>query len=201
MVYSVGLTGTVASGKSTVARIFADLGIEVISSDGLARALTRSGEPAFLEIIRHFGNDLKMPNGELDRRRLRNIILKNESERLWLENLLHPLIRQGIQEKMRQAKGPFCIIEIPLLYRRQDFPWLNSILAVTTSDELAIKRLMQRDHCSRADAEALLSLQKNRLDNDNLADNILVNTGSLPALENKTLQLYQHYLWKSLNSS
>lgn len=197
MVYCTGLTGTVASGKSTVARIFAQMGIEVICSDSLAKALTAPGQPAYLEILRHFGDELKMPEGALDRRRLRNIIFKSESERLWLENLLHPLIRQAIAAQISEVKSPYCVIEIPLLYKKADFPWLDSILAVTAPDEIAIARLMQRDHCAKADAEALLALQKNRLDYATLVDDIIINTGTLAALEKETLRLHKHYLWKS----
>lgn len=197
MVYCVGLTGTVASGKSTAASIFAQLGAEVISSDTLAKELTAAGQPALEKILQHFGKELQLPNGGLNRRALRAIIVKDDQERLWLENLLHPLIRKAIQQRIQQVQGPYCIIEIPLLYKKSDFPYLDSILAITSPDHLAIDRAMHRDHCSRAEAEAMLALQKNRLNCETMVDDIIVNSGSLSSLEEKVTQLHQHYLWHS----
>jgi dephospho-CoA kinase len=197
MVYCVGLTGTVASGKSTAAKIFANLDIEVICSDTLAKQLTVANQPAFQAIMQHFGEELRMPNGELNRRLLRDIIFKTESERLWLENLLHPLIRKAIIEHIQQVQSPYCIIEIPLLYKRSDFPFLHAILAISIPDSVTISRVMKRDHCSKAEAEAILTLQKHKIDNETIVDDIIVNTGSLAKLEATVIELHNHYLWKS----
>jgi dephospho-CoA kinase len=180
--------------KSTVAKSFAKLGIDVICSDSFAKKLTFPGQPAFKAIILHFGNALVLPSGELNRKLLRELIFKEEKERVWLENLLHPLIRNAIQEQIQTVKSPYCIIEIPLLYQKSDFPYLNTILVVTAPENLAISRVMQRDGCSKAEAEAILTLQKNKVQFEKIADDILVNAGDIADLEKDVEQLHRHYL-------
>ncbi|HAT9655025.1 TPA: dephospho-CoA kinase, partial [Legionella pneumophila subsp. pneumophila] len=98
MVYSVGLTGNIASGKSTVAEFFSELGINVIYADKIAKELTSKNTPCYQDIISHFGSSVVLNNGELDRKRIRDIIFSNSNERLWLESLLHPVIREKIEE-------------------------------------------------------------------------------------------------------
>lgn len=192
--YCVGLTGNIASGKSTVADCFFTLGIEVISADRIAKQLTSKTQPALQDIIQHFGSRVLKSTGELDRRFLRELIFKNASERLWLENYLHPLIRNKIELLIPAAQSPYCLIEIPLLTDRSHYPYLNRVLLVQAEKKQYIERLTARDSCSQEDALAILNTQANTQTLVKLADDILLNNGPLEQLSNKVMRLHQQYL-------
>lgn len=196
MTFCIGLTGGISSGKSTVAKMFHHLGAEVICSDTIARALTARNQPALLDIKRHFGNDILLVNGELNRQKLREIIFHHPEERLWLEKLLHPLIRQALYAKAMQSKAPYCIIEIPLLYQKNDYPWLDRILVITTPEKIALERIMQRDQCSLTQAKAIIDVQNAQVNYVDLADDLIVNEGDLMMLEKQIARLHRVYMGK-----
>lgn len=191
----IGLTGTIASGKSTVATCFADLGIDVINADHIARALVERGKPALQEIIHHFGNNVLTADGELNRRYLRELIVNDAHERTWLEELLHPLIRKQIQHDIGLCQSPYCIIEIPLLTDLSAYPYLNRVLLVLANSEQQITRIMARDHSSREQACALLATTRaddaKRL---RIANDVLVNDVTLNTLRKKVHALHAKYL-------
>ncbi len=193
--FCIGLTGTIASGKTTVAARFASLGIDVIDADLLAHALVYRGMPAFMKIINHFGDSVLATNGELNRRHLRELIMNNADERAWLEGLLHPLIREQIQYDIAHCNSPYCIIEIPLLTDTSCYPYLNRVLLVLANTEQQISRLMARDHSSKEQACALLETTSAE-DTKRLAiaDDVLVNDGSVEALREKADLLHAQYL-------
>jgi dephospho-CoA kinase len=193
-VFCVGLTGSIASGKSEVAKAFAKRQVDILDTDKIAKTLTLSNQPAYQAIIEHFGKKIVLENGELDRRQLRFCIVQNEKERLWLENLLHPLIRQIVEQQIQQSQGLYCMVEIPILYSREEYPYLNKILYVHTSDKLAIKRLIIRDNCSKTEAQAILSLQKKTWRWEKMADDRIENEDSLAQLEKDVEKLHQKYL-------
>lgn len=192
--YCVGLTGNIASGKSTVARLFADKGISVISADEIARALTQPGKPALAAIIRHFGKSIVDEDGTLKRRRLRQIIFNDDNARQWLENLLHPLIREGIKDAAAACQPPYCVIEIPLLPQKKDYPYLDRIIFVEAEREQQIERLIKRDHCSREDALKILQTQSSPKLYKKTADNIVKNNGSLKDLEHSVDAMHRSFL-------
>jgi len=132
-------------------------------------------------------------NGELNRKKLRDIIVNNAEERRWLEQLLHPLIRHALQTKAQQSKAPYCLIEIPLLYKKSDYPWLDRILVVTAPEPLVLSRLMQRDQCSEAEAKAIYQVQQAQVSYPELADDLLVNAGNFEELSEKINQLHELY--------
>lgn len=192
--YCVGLTGNIASGKSTVAAFFKNKGVMVISADEIAREITAPHEPALTLIKDHFGHEVITTQGELNRSALRTIIFENPKERLWLEGLLHPLIRQRIIEEIAESPSPYSVIEIPLLKDREVYPYLNRILVILANREEQIRRVMNRDNCSREHAKAILAVQPEELSREKIADDIVINTGSLSELEEKIEKLHQMYL-------
>lgn len=194
MIFCVGLTGNIASGKTTVSQIFAKLGVNIINADTIAKDLTVINQPAYKEIITHFGSELMLENGQLNRRRLREIIFSNAEERKWLENLLHPLIRHKIKEQIDLCTQSYCIIEIPLLTDKKLYPYLNKILVVHASEEVQISRVMNRDHCSKEQAKAILSTQPDMRVRLNNADDVLLNDFGLNELNNAVTQLHNKYL-------
>ncbi|PWY54428.1 dephospho-CoA kinase [Legionella qingyii] len=199
MVYCVGLTGDIASGKTTVAELFSKLGIDVIYADKISRELTQKNELAYSKILEHFGHKVLKQDNELDRSKLREIIFSNHKERDWLEGLLHPLIRQEIKKRVDTCTTPYCMVEIPLLITKQAYPYINRILLVCAPKEIQIARLMQRDQCSKEQAQAILSAQPNiniRLGN---ADDIIDNYMNIDELTKSVNDLHDKYLRKSKN--
>lgn len=193
--FCIGLTGTIASGKSTVAALFAKRGIDVINADHIAKMLVKRGQPALQQIIDHFGKSILTTEGELNRRHLRELIVNNTNKRIWLEELLHPLIRKQIQAEIDDCKSPYCIIEIPLLTDTTHYPYLNRVLLIQAHPEQQIMRLMTRDHSSREQACALLATTRaDDIKRQAIANDILVNDGSLVSLREKVDTLHDEYL-------
>lgn len=199
MAYCIGLTGHIASGKSTVAQCFSELGIDVFSADTMAKDLTTPESPAFQEILTHFGPTILTPKGTLDRKRLRQLILQDLNERLWLEALLHPLIQAQIKASTTTSTSPYCVIEIPLLTDRTPYPYLNEILLVQADTEHQIQRCMARDHSTREEILAFLALQTEKKPNFK-PDHVLINKGSLKQLQTAVMRLHLTYLSRCRDS-
>ncbi|MBA2652234.1 MAG: dephospho-CoA kinase [Tatlockia sp.] len=193
--FCVGLTGTIASGKSTVTELFKNHGAVIISADVAARELTQVNQPALMAIEKHFGKSIIKPTGELDRKALRAKIFGDSEQRRWLEQLLHPLIRQLMQNKLKECTGPYALLEIPLLKTREDYPDLDRVLLVVTHSERAIERIILRDQCSREEAEAILAIQINEAINRvEIVDDLIENDSTITALAKKVEKLHQLYL-------
>lgn len=194
MTYAIGLTGSIASGKSTAAAFFERHGIDIISADDIARDLTKTGEPALATIVAHFGQGILKKNGELDRKALRKKIIRHPAERLWLEGYLHPQIRARIENTLCDATSPYVIIEIPLLISRENYPYLKRVLLLEIEPSLQIKRLIARDKCTHDDAVAMLKLQPREELRRVLADDVICNDGNPDHLEETLLALHLNYL-------
>jgi dephospho-CoA kinase len=190
----IGLTGTIASGKSTVAAYFKSLNIDVINADDIARSLTAVGEPALAKIVEYFGSSILEADGTLNRRALRTEIFTNKTARLWLEALLHPLIRKQIEIEIKNGRGPYCVVEIPLLKNKADYPYLSRILLIEADETTQIERLMARDHCSKKEALAILQQQPPLSNYKALADDVLCNNENQAALFKKINVLHERYL-------
>src|SRR3989338_679226 len=156
MGFIVGLTGNIASGKSTVAHAFVKRGIMVINADLIARRLTAANTPALKKIIAHFGQDYLLHDGELDRKKMRAAIFSDAEQKAWLEKLLHPLIKKEIKEELKLSTSLYTLIEIPLLKKRTEYPYLNRVISVITPKHVQIDRLAARDQSSIEQAEAIL---------------------------------------------
>ncbi|MFT5361719.1 MAG: dephospho-CoA kinase, partial [Porticoccaceae bacterium] len=138
----VGLTGGIGSGKSTVAKAFIALGIQVVDADYASRAVVEPGMPALKAIEAHFGTKLMLPDGCLDRPALRQIIFSDKVQKSWLESLLHPLIRDWIlsQLELALASSPYVILESPLLFEADQHLLVSEVLLVDVSVELQLTR-------------------------------------------------------------
>ena len=192
--YCIGLTGTIASGKSLAMEYFKSQGIDTLNADVIARELTQKGSPALVDISQYFGKEFLTSNGDLDRRILRSHIVGHPEDRQWLEQLLHPMIRQHIEAAIAYCKSPYCVIEIPLLLDRTPYPYLNRVLLITSEPQQQIQRLMARDHCTEAEAKALLAHQETNNHRAALADDIILNTSSVDELHCKLGELHHHYM-------
>lgn len=194
MVYCVGLTGGIATGKSSVADLFSSLGVDVFHADAVSRDLTSNNQSVINQIIEHFGKDIRTANGELDRRRLRDIIFSDASERNWLECLLHPLIRNKLKELVYNSKTPYCVVEIPLLIDKVAYPYFNKILVVSSYPETQIARVIARDHCTREEAVAILNAQPSMSLRLEHADEVLINDSGVDELKRSVEQLHYKFL-------
>lgn len=190
----IGLTGGIGSGKSTVADVFADYGVPVIDTDGIARELTTHHGSAISLLAQHFGNELVDASGSLKRGEMRRLMLENASVRAKLEALLHPLIWAETDRRQRTFQAVYGLVAVPLLAERPIFQKLVSrVLLVDCTESIQIERVMQRSGLSRAEAKALLNTQTTRVHRRRIADDILDNQTDLSDLSIKVGQLHRLY--------
>lgn len=178
--FVIGLTGGIAAGKSEVSRRFEALGITVADADLAARAVVAPGSEGLARIAAHFGTDILLADGQLDRAALRARIFDSAQDRQALEAITHPAIRQQLRQACEQAEGPYAIAAIPLLTEaggRQQYPWLDRILVVDVPVAVQHARLMQRDGIDAALADRMIAAQASREARLALADDVVVNDG------------------------
>ena len=189
----VGLTGGIGSGKSTVAELFKKLGVSIIDADEIAHNITEPNTYSFESIVEHFGKAV-VKDKMLDRRALRDIIFNNLKERQWLENLLHPVIREAMKERIIKVDTPYCMLVIPLLAESNKIDFIDRVCVVDVPETLQIKRATQRDRASESDAKAILASQCSREKRLAIADDIIHNDGDLENLKDQVLTLHKKYL-------
>ena len=182
----MGLTGGIASGKSTVAAILRRLGAEVINADELAREVVEPGRDAWQEIIAAFGSGVLQDDRAIDRRKLREVIFKDAAARQKLEAIIHPRVRALAEQKIRacEAAGKALVVyEVPLLFEALIHHWIRPVILVACDMETQKARLKQRDHLSDAEAHRHIEAQMSLAEKRKLADYVIENDGSLEDLE------------------
>ncbi len=190
----VGLTGGIGSGKTTVADHFAKLGITLVDADLLAREVVDIGSPALAAIIERFGPDIVDTDGTLKRSTLRQIVFAKPAEKQWLEQLLHPLIRELIQQRIQSASSPYCILVSPLLLETDQSALVDRILVVDVLPETQLARTMLRDNSQEETIRAIMASQIQRDDRLKRADDVISNDGSADEIAEKVLALHENYL-------
>ncbi|KAG1837041.1 dephospho-CoA kinase-domain-containing protein [Suillus subalutaceus] len=182
----VGLTGGIATGKSTVSNLLKSQQIPVIDADVLAREVVQPGTKGLTQIIAHFGSEVLFPDGTLDRKKLGTIIFNNEVKRKKLNSIVHPAVRRGILWNvfwcwLRGEK--LCVVDVPLLIEGGLWKWMGKVIVVYCSADIQLQRLMTRDNSSREDASARLNSQLPITQKVEYADIVLDNSGTLQDLE------------------
>jgi dephospho-CoA kinase len=191
----IGLTGGIASGKSTVTQRFAELGIPVIDADVAARAVVEPGKPGLDQIVRRFGPGVLEPNGGLNRHALRAVIFKDPALRRALDAILHPLIRADMEQQAATAKGPYLVMAIPLLIESgQARERVHRVLVVDADEATQVQRVQARDGSSADQARAILASQASRTQRLAAADDVLLNTGTVADLRQAVDLLHEKYL-------
>ncbi len=200
--FRVGLTGGIASGKTTVANLFAALGVPIVDTDVLAREVLEPGKPLLDEVIGHFGAGVQQPDGSLDRRALRAKVFADPAERRWLEERTHPAIRARTDAECDAARGPYVIVAIPLLAETGGTDRFDRVLVVDADPAVQLARLQARDGSTRAEAERILAAQATRAARLDVADDVIRNDGDLAALRDQVAALHRGYVAaaKSLDS-
>lgn len=194
MGYIVALTGGIGSGKSTVADAFSRLGITIIDADVIARQVVEPDTPALKAIEARFGSTILNDDGTLNRRRLREYIFSDSSEKDWLNSLLHPIIHQETQRQIAASTSPYCLWVVPLLVENQLQKKADRVLVIDVSPETQIQRTMARDRVSREHAEQILSAQATREARLAAADDVIDNNGAPDAIASDVARLHAQYL-------
>jgi dephospho-CoA kinase len=190
----IGLTGGIGSGKTTVANFFADLGIDIIDADIAARKVVEPESNALVQISQHFGLQFIKADGTLNRPLLRSQIFSNDIDKLWLNNLLHPLIRQTMLNEIEQSQSPYCLLVAPLLIENNLQSLVERILVIDICEEEQIKRAVLRDPSSKEEIIRIISSQIPRKERLKHADDIIDNTKSdLSIIKESVIKLDQKY--------
>ena len=190
----VGLTGGIASGKTSVSDHFRQLGASVIDTDVIARQLVARGQPLLLQLVRRFGDWLLDADGALDRPALRQRVFQHASDRLVLEGIMHPAIRTRSLELLRHAAPPYVILVVPLLLESKTPYPIDRVLVVDLPVETQVARAKQRDGGSEHTIRAIVNTQIDRRKRLERADEVIDNNGAAEALRAKVQVLHQHYL-------
>jgi len=183
--FIIGLTGGVASGKSTVERLFAARGVPVADADQAARDAVAIGSEGLAEVVATFGQEVLAADGSLDRPAMRRRVFADPDARQRLEAIVHPRVRIALRTACEMAEGPYAIASIPLLAEgggRAAYPWLRRILVVDVPEAVQLARLLLRDGVDEALAQTMIAAQASRRERLAIADDVVVNDGPLDAL-------------------
>jgi len=190
-----GLTGGIATGKSTVAAIFEEAGARLIDADRIAREAVRKGSPAHRDIVAHFGMDVLLGDGEIDRKRLAAIIFNNPAAQRALEHIVHPQVKQEVDRRValirRQAPDALIILDIPLLFEAGMQRGLDAVIVVYAPEHLQLARLMARDGLTEPEALARIRAQMPIESKRALATRVIDNAGSREQTRQQALEIYR----------
>ncbi|MBV8784198.1 MAG: dephospho-CoA kinase [Gammaproteobacteria bacterium] len=190
----VGLTGGIASGKSTATKFFGALGVPILDSDQLAREVVEPGQPSLERLVERFGTSILTADGHLDRPALRNLVFSDPKARADLEALTHPAIGAAMEARSAAAGGPYQILVIPLLVEKNLQSHVDRVLVVDCDEALQLKRLRARDGSTPEQAQAILAAQASRAARLKVADDVIQNDRDLSAVQRQVAALHERYL-------
>lgn len=195
MNYRVGLTGGIGSGKSTVASLFADLGVQVIDTDAISHQLTASGGKAIAAILATFGEEFIASNGALDRASMRRLVFADDMAKSRLEHILHPLILAEAKSQAAASRTPYVLIVVPLLFESAAYlDWLDRTLTVDCSEATQLARAAGRPGLDANSVKAIMSRQLSRDERLQRTDDVIYNDSDLDELKARVARLHQQYL-------
>lgn len=198
MTYVVGLTGGIGSGKSMVADLFTELKVPLIDADIVARQAVEKGSPQLAKIVEHFGESVLNAEGELNRARLRQIVFADEKEKNWLNNLLHPVIREEMIRQIRQVNASYVLFVVPLLIENKLTDLCDRVLVIDVSPEIQLERVTKRDQSKIETVKNIMAAQVSREERLNYADDVVENNcpleQSLSEIKVQVRKLHRLYL-------
>ncbi|ENM5760747.1 dephospho-CoA kinase [Vibrio mimicus] len=195
MSFVVALTGGIASGKTTVANLFHEhFGIDLVDADVIAREVVEPGTDGLKAITAHFGQTILNQDGSLNRTELRERIFADPEQKTWLNQLLHPMIRQRMQQALAQTTSPYTLLIVPLLVENQLQNMADRVLVVDVEESIQIERTIARDNVSIEQAQAILAAQATRAQRLAIADDVLKNDAKNQKLLPQITLLHQKYL-------
>ena len=203
----IGLTGGIGSGKTAAADYFQILGVNIIDADIAARKIVEPGQPALEELVKHFGQDIlnqssdssqskstKANSTSLNRQALRSIVFSNQEQLTWLNNFMHPLIRDWMDSETQHATSDYVIKVIPLLTESALKQQVDRILVIDVPTETQIERVSKRDNSSATEIQQIMQSQSTRENRLSFADDVINNNSSLEALEINVKKMHNKYL-------
>jgi dephospho-CoA kinase len=192
--YIVGLTGGIGCGKSTVTALFANLGVQFVDADIVAREVVQPGQPCYQAIVQQFGAEIRNADQSLNRSTLRERIFSNAADKQWLEQLLHPAIRQQLVAQLAALTSPYALLVAPLLLENKLQYLVQRVLVIDLPASLQLSRAMARDNASAQQISAIMAAQISRSERLKLADDIITNDSTLAELAPRVAALHQQYL-------
>ena len=192
--FIVGLTGGIGSGKSVVSERFKTFGITVVDADLASREVVKPGKPALLEIKNHFGESILDDEGNLHRRKLREIIVSDDKKRQWLESVLHPRIGEQVRKELEDSSSIYTLYVAPLLFESNGDQICSRVLVVDVPIETQISRTCSRDQVSIEQVEKIINSQISRKERLEKADDVISNDGTLEEMEGAVDKLHKRYL-------
>jgi len=192
--FILGLTGGIASGKTAAADRLESLGATLVDTDLISREVVEPGQPALTQIEQHFGPDVIQGDGGLNRGALREKVFQDSKERQWLEELLHPLIRQTAIDRALSASTPIVVVVVPLLFESGHYQEIDASLVIDVPVELQRQRTLNRDGVSDTQVDSILAAQMDRQSRLNRADYVISNAGTLDELYSQVDALYHQLI-------
>ncbi|HEX8586542.1 dephospho-CoA kinase [Pseudomonas sp.] len=189
----LGLTGGIGSGKSAAAQCFIDLGVHLVDADNAARWVVEPGRPALAQVAEHFGPSVLQADGTLNRSALRELIFKDPQQRVWLEGLLHPLIREEIRQYLARAESAYAILVSPLLLETSQHQMVQRVLVIDVPESVQIERTVLRDKTNEGQVRAILKVQASREERLSRADDVIVNDRDPAWLKSEVERLHHFY--------
>jgi dephospho-CoA kinase len=192
--YKVGLTGGIGCGKTTVSNLFKQLSVPIIDADEIAHALVNPAGIALTQISQQFGQTYILADGNLNRSKLRETVFNDTEKKSQLENIMHPLIYEEIEQQLSELSAPYAILSIPLLLETKMQAFVDHILVIDCPMEVQINRVKLRDQLSAAQITAIIHSQVSRSERLAQADSIIDNTQDLLKLNQQVKHLHEQFL-------
>ena len=190
----IGLTGGIGSGKSAAAALFKDIGVDLIDADDLARDSLNINSEGYKLFIEEFGDKYLDENKNINRELIRKLIFNDSDAKSKLENIIHPIVRSGIETFIRNTKSNYCIIVVPLIFETNSSKIYDRVLVIDCDVDVQISRTSKRDNQAKSDIENIINKQATREQRLSIADDVIVNNGSLDLLTMEVLKIHKKYL-------
>lgn len=194
MHFRVGLTGGVASGKTTVSQLFSELGATIIDADVIARRLLEKDTVCYKQVIQLFGDTIIFADGEIDRAMLRDRVFNDATAKHQLEKVLHPEVRKQMLVAAEKCETAYCIFVVPLLVEADMLDLVDRVLVIDTAEKTQLQRLIQRDKLTESQAQNMLNNQATRQQRIQVANDLIDNQNDINSLRQKVEQLHSFYL-------
>ena len=190
----IGLTGGIGSGKSAAAALFKDIGVDLIDADDLARDSLNINSEGYKLFIEEFGDKYLDENKNFNRELIRKLIFNDSDAKSKLENIIHPIVRSGIETFIKNKKSDYCIIVVPLIFETNSSKIYDRVLVIDCDVDVQISRTSKRDNQAKSDIENIINKQATREQRLSIADDVIVNNGSLDLLRMEVLKIHKKYL-------
>ena len=190
----IGLSGGIASGKTIVSDEFSSLGADIIDTDIIARELIFPGSETLDEIVSFFGEIVLLSDGNLDRKLMREIIFNEKEKKITLEKIMHPKIQDEVKLKIQSASGCYQIIVVPLLHQSPILNFIHRVLIIDCNEKIQVKRLIKRDNITEQLAKKMIRSQSKREERQSIADDIILNEGSIEEVKHQVKKLNDFYM-------